>query len=459
MDECTSSLRVADVVSANARDLDRDLAWLGDVLDARLSAHFRPENATRDPLSIPPPRLDASDSPYARLLRDLDVAPEDRLVVLLALVPHVRPQMLDILYTRNEATARGFSEFGGVASTQHGGFLPTGQTAVFLLAGDSLELRFHAMQLFDGAHVLAKQNIVRVGPAVPGEPMLSGLLNISPEFLQRVTTGVESRPIFGSEFPARLVETSLTWEDLVLPQSALDQLDEIRRWMAHGPALLHEWEMGDRLRPNYTSLFYGPPGCGKTLAASLLGKLCGDCEVFKVDLSLIASRYVGDAEKALARVFDAAEHRRWLLFFDEADAIFGKRTRVDDSHDRYANQEVSYLLQRIEDFDGVVVLASNLKHNIDDAFLRRFQSMVHFPMPRAPERLRMWTRAFPRKATLDEGIDLRRIAERHELSGGTIMNVARFASLMALSRGEDRIQLDDLEDGIRRECLKEGRPN
>ena len=114
----------------------------------------------------------------------------------------------------------------------------------------------------------------------------------------------------------------------------------------------------------------------------------------------MASRYVGECEKALARVFDAAEHRRWLLFFDEADAIFGKRTRVDDAHDRYANQEVSYLLQRIEDFDGVVVLASNLKHNIDDAFLRRFHSMVFFPMPKAPERFKMWQ---PRASAQGDG--------------------------------------------------------
>jgi len=449
---------MADALTANACDLDADLAWLADVLDARLGSYFRPEDVTRDPLSIPPPDLHASNSPYARFLRETGLPLSLRLVVVLALAPHVRPQMLDVLYTRNDLTSRGFSEFGGVASSQHGGFLPTGQTAAFLLAGDSLLHRFQAMQLFDAEHILSHRNLVHLGPSSPGEPALSGILALSSESLQRFTTGVESRPVFGSEFPARLVKTSLTWDDLVLPEAAIDQLDEIRCWMKHGSALLTEWEMADRLHSGYTSLFYGPPGCGKTLGASLLGKLCG-CDVYKIDLSLIASRYVGECEKALARVFDAAEHRRWLLFFDEADAIFGKRTRVDDAHDRYANQEVSYLLQRIEDFDGVVVLASNLKHNIDDAFLRRFQSMVFFPMPKATERMRMWSRAFPRKATLDTAIDVRRLAEVHELSGGTIMNVARFASLMALSRGDDLIRLDDLEEGIRRECLKEGRPN
>jgi hypothetical protein len=449
---------MADVLTANARDLDADLRWLADVLDARLSAYFRADLSAPDPLSIAPPDLGASNSPYARFVREAALPSRVRLILLLALAPHVRPQLLDVLYTRNETTGRGFSEFGGVASAQHGGFLPTGQTAAFLLAGDSLSLRFGVLQLLDEDQLLSRGNLVRLASPAPGEPAVSGMLTLTTESLQRFTAGIESRPSFGTDFPARLVQTGLTWNDLVLPQSAIEQLDEIRRWIEHGPALLDEWGMRDRLRPGFASLFYGPPGCGKTLGASLLGNLC-DCDVYKIDLSLVASRYVGESEKALSRVFDAAEHRRWLLFFDEADAIFGKRTRVDDAHDRYANQEVSYLLQRIESFDGVCVLASNLKHNIDDAFLRRFQSMVYFPMPKAPERLTMWRRAFPSKATLEDDIDLRRLADVHELSGGTIMNVARYASLMALSRGDDLIRLDDLDEGIRRECLKEGRPH
>lgn len=447
-----------DQLAANARDLEAELSWLSAVVEARLNAHFHPGPGLIDPLAIPPPTLAGSESPYARLVREGRLPPPVRLVLLLALAPHVRPQLLDVLYARNEATGRGFSEIGGVASSQHGGFLPTGQTAAFLLAGDSLHARFRAMELFAGDSLLAREELLNLGPVGIGEPAAAGILTLSPMLLHLLTAGTASRPAFGPEFPARRVETDLAWDDLVLPRSALDQLDDIQRWMEHGRTLLHDWEMGDRLRPGYTSLFHGPPGCGKTLGASLLGKRCG-CEVYKIDLSLVASRYVGECEKALARVFDAAEHRGWLLLFDEADALFGKRTRVDDAHDRYANQEVSYLLQRIEEFDGVVVLASNLKQNIDDAFLRRFQSMVHFPMPRAPERLRMWRHSLPRKASLEAQIDLRRLAEAHELSGGTIMNVARFAALMALSRGDGTIRGEDLEEGIRRECLKEGRPN
>jgi hypothetical protein len=382
--------------------------------------------------------------------------PDVRLVVLLAMVPHVRPQLLDVLWTRNEATGRGFTEFGGLHGAGHGGFVPTGETAVFLLAGDDLAERFRAVRLFEADALLGRHDLLRLGPAAAGEPPLTGALALSRDVLHRVTTGVARAPEVGAEFPARRIRTALSWEDLVLPRATLEQLDEIRSWILHSDALLHRWGLAQRLHAGFTSLFCGPPGTGKTLAASLLGKLCG-CDVYMVDLALVVSKYVGETEKNLARVFDQAEHRRWILFFDEADALFGKRTAVSDAHDRFANQEVSFLLQRIEDFDGVVILASNLRANIDDAFVRRFSSVVEFPLPRSAERLRIWTDALPRIARLDAAVDLRRIADRYAVAGGTILNVVRYASLRALGRGDETIRLEDLEEGLRRELLKEGR--
>ncbi len=462
MDETTDPHRTADALSANARDLEAELEWFAAVLEARLQAYFgtgAQENGApprREMPDLPPPALDGSTSCYATFLREHALPPATRLVILLALIPHVRPQLLDVLWTRNEATQRGFTELGGVQGTSHGGFLPTGETAVFLLAGDDLSARFETARLFEGDQFLARHNVLHLAPVAAGEPRLSGALVLSPELLDRFTTGRERKPGFNSDFPARLIRTELAWNDLALPAATLDQLEEIKHWVLHSRTLLHDWGMRHRLRPGFTSLFHGPPGTGKTLSACLLGKHCG-CDVYKVDLSMIVSKYIGETEKNLARVFDLAEHKRWILFFDEADALFGKRTRVDDSHDRFANQEISYLLQRIEDFDGVVILASNFKANIDDAFLRRFQSVVHFPIPRPAERLRIWRESFPRPARLEERIELARIAEQHELSGGTILNVVRYASLQALSRGSQTILLDDLEEGTRRSMLKEGR--
>jgi hypothetical protein len=443
-------------MNANARDLERDLDWFARVLDARLKSYLRDPTAA-EPMAIAPPHLADSDSPWARFLREHQVTPAQRLVILLALIPHVRPQLLDVLLVRNELTGRGCTEFGGVQSAGgHGGFLPTGETALFLLSGDDLAARFASMRLFDGDELLARESVASLGPMSAIEPQLSGVLVLARDYLHRFTTGLERRPGFSSDFPARLVRTELAWEDLVLPPMTRDQLEEIKSWVVHGETLLGAWEMRAKLRPGFTVLFHGPPGTGKTLSACLIGKHSG-CDVYKVDLSLIVSKYVGETEKNLARIFDAAEHRRWILFFDEADALFGKRTQVDSSHDRFANQEVSFLLQRIEEFHGVIILASNLKSNIDDAFIRRFHSVLHFPLPRPAERRRLWREAFPAKAELEARIDLQHLAEKHEMAGGTIMNVVRYASLMALSRGGSMIRLEDVEEGIRRELSKEGR--
>jgi hypothetical protein len=455
MDEKTDLHGLADALTANARDLERELDWLAEVLNARLKAYFDASSPQRSVFDIPPP-LAESDSCFAQFIRQHQVPPSVRLIILLALTPHIRPQLLDMLWVRNEATQRGFTEFGGVHGASHGGFIPTGETAAFLLAGADLTARFEVMRLFEGDQFLARQNVLYLSPTSSFEPLLSGALTVSREYLHRFTAGVTRKPSFNSEFPARLIETQLGWEHLVLPASTLEQLEEIKHWIRHGATLLDQWEMRQKLRPGFTSLFYGPPGTGKTLSACLLGKHCG-CDVYKIDLSMIVSKYIGETEKNLAKIFDLAEHKGWILFFDEADALFGRRTRVDDAHDRYANQEVSFLLQRIEEFNGVVILASNMKSNIDDAFIRRFHSVIHFPVPRPAERQRIWRNAFPAMATLEDRIDLGRLSEKYELAGGTIMNVVRYSSLKALSRDETTIVLEDIEESIRRELLKEGR--
>src|SRR5262249_50610767 len=149
--------------------------------------------------------------------------------------------------------------------------------------------------------------------------------------------------------------------------------------------------------------------------------------------------------------------KNWILFFDEADSLFGKRTQTSSSNDRYANQEVSYLLQRMEDFPGVVVLATNLRANLDEAFSRRFQSMVYFPIPGPEQRLQLWQQSFPDKVSFEEGCDLPTLAEKYEMTGGAIINVSRYVSLLAIKRGINVITQKDILTGIRREFGKDGR--
>ena len=462
MDAKTNPCELVEFVSSNSALIERELIWLAAVIDARLTNYFeahqleQPASANKNVQLPEPPSIDAEQCGFARFLKQQNLCMAERMMLILAMTPYVRPQLLDVLLTKNEATGRGFTEFGGVAGLTHGGVLPTVETALFLYAGDVLEPRFELMQLLNGSSCLIQESVLQVGAVAQHEPWSSGALSISREQLDELSHEYEHQPGYSSDFPAQKISTSLSWEDLVLPAAVLEQLTEIRHWVSYGQTLLTDWEMADRLAPGYTTLFYGPPGTGKTLSASLLGKYC-DCEVYRIDLSMMVSKYIGETEKNLARVFDAAENRKWILFFDEADALFGKRTRVESSHDRHANQEVSFLLQRIESFSGVVALASNIKFNIDDSFIRRFQSVIEFPMPNLNERLRLWQQSFSRHSLLEQAVDLHQLSSDHHLSGGMILNVVRYASLRALARNSHKILLQDIQNGIRREYLKEGR--
>jgi hypothetical protein len=356
----------------------------------------------------------------------------------------------------NERLNRGFTEFGGILGKAHGGFLPTGETLLFLVAGNDLQRRLAVQRLFDRDHFFNRHNILKLDSVPRGEPLVAGQLVLADEIIDYLTNGELRKPDFSRDFPARLINTEMEWDELVLPASSLAQLAELEAWMRHEEALMNDWGLARRLRPGYKCLFYGPPGTGKTLTASLLGKRV-ERDVYRISLSSVVSKYIGETEKNLERIFDRAENMNCILFFDEADALFAKRTNISDAHDRYANQEVSYLLQRLEEYPGVVILATNFRGNIDDAFTRRFQAVVHLPMPGPAERLRIWAGAFSPRSKLEADLSLQDVAEAYEVSGGAIMNAVRYASLMALEAGGESIRRHDLVEGIRRELQKEGK--
>ncbi|WP_245965570.1 ATP-binding protein [Pseudorhodoferax soli] len=441
--------------AASADALERELAWLEQVLQARIGLHFGQQADAGALARIPVPLLD-DGSGYAGLVREAGLDADERLVLALALAPHLRPQLLDILCVRNSTLDRGFTEFGGCKGRAHTGFLPTAETAAFMLAGEALAPRFAAQQLLDEDRPLRRHRLLQLQHEAPGEPWLHAALQVGRDVLQRLVTGEVRKPDYGSGFPARRIGTRLGWDDLVLDADVMEEVQSIVAWYRHGSRLLGEWQLDKALKPGYRALFFGPPGTGKTLTATLIGQAVG-ADVYRIDLSMVVSKYIGETEKNLAQVFDQAQSRRWILFFDEADALFGKRTATSSSNDRYANQEVSYLLQRVEDFPGTVILATNLKANIDEAFARRFQSLVQFPMPDAEQRLRLWHGMLGHTGRLHADVDLAALADRHVLSGGAIANVVRSGALAALQGARERIGADDLRKGIAKELRKEGR--
>lgn len=192
------------------------------------------------------------------------------------------------------------------------------------------------------------------------------------------------------------------------------------------------------------------------MTATLLGKQF-ERDIYRIDLSQVVSKYIGETEKNLEKIFNKAENKNWILFFDEADALFGKRSNVQNAHDKYANQEVSYLLQRVEDFSGLIILATNYKSNIDQAFIRRFNAVIQFPLPNQQERYVLLKNGLPSKASYGADIDLPIISAKYELSGSAIMNVIHYASLRAINTDTNIISKDSLLEGLRREYDKEER--
>ncbi|HEU4323596.1 MAG TPA: AAA family ATPase, partial [Roseiflexaceae bacterium] len=256
---------------------------------------------------------------------------------------------------------------------------------------------------------------------------------------------------------AHKIAATYAWGDIVLPPDQVELLREICIQVRHRRTVLEQWGFDRRLAmgKGVNVLFAGSSGTGKTMAAEIIAADLG-LELYKVDLSSLVSKYIGETEKNLDRIFSAAREANAILFFDEADAIFGKRSEVKDAHDRYANIEVGYLLQKMEEYDGVVILATNLRKNLDDAFIRRLHVAVDFPFPEEPDRLRIWQKVFPADAPLAEDVDLLFLARQFKLAGGNIRNIALLAAYLGAEES-GQIGMRHLIRAVKREYQKLGK--
>lgn len=255
---------------------------------------------------------------------------------------------------------------------------------------------------------------------------------------------------------AQRIVPRYTWDHLILPPDQLAQLREISARMRYAHTVNEEWGFGKRIaNRGISALFAGESGTGKTLAAEVIGNELG-LVLYKVDLSSVVSKYIGETEKNLSAIFTEAQAGNAILFFDEADALFGKRSEVKDARDRYANIEIAYLLQQIEAYDGVVVLATNFRQNIDEAFTRRLDFLIDFPFPDSPYRQKIWAAHFPPDAPLAADVNLTEIADRYRLSGGNIRNAVVAAAYLAAADGRV-INAAHIKGAIRREHQKMGR--
>jgi ATP-dependent 26S proteasome regulatory subunit len=255
----------------------------------------------------------------------------------------------------------------------------------------------------------------------------------------------------------RKIKPHHAWKDIVLPEDRLRQLQEICNSMKYRSLVFDQWGFDRKLSlgKGLNILFAGPSGTGKTMAAEIMAGELG-LDLYKIDLSTVVSKYIGETEKNLARIFAEAETSNAILFFDEADALFGKRSEVRDSHDRYANIEINYLLQKMEEHEGVVILATNFRKNMDDAFVRRMHFTVEFSFPDESDRRRIWEQIWPKETPQSPDLDLDSMARRFEIPGGNIRNIAMAAAFLAASDG-GVVNMTHLLHGTRREYQKMGK--
>lgn len=415
---------------------------------------WRIRNASEDFGTGAPEYISANHEnfPLGAYISQKGLLHQEVIILLMALLPRLDPALLKRIYLEFPGSAM----FDFCSLNDNGRlFLPTVQMVQYILGGDRISERLKALDYLAAESVLLKDEIITFTDTAGDRTPVNSPISVSAEAFYTMILGKEALPKMSNDFPAEQLHTSRSWTDLILPDNTMEELRSIEAWYNSSPILMKDWGMQKKLKPGFRVLFYGDPGTGKTLAANLLGKYIKR-PVFRVDVSMLVSKYIGETEKQLAKLFDKAENKNWILFFDEADAIFGKRTNVKDAHDKYANQEVSYLLQRIETFSGLIILASNFKNNMDKAFTRRFHSCIKFNNPKHEERLRIWQHNLPTQLKLI-GIDLENIAQRYELTGSNIMNIIQDVSLkaIALKDPEYKVSSEMFLESIRKEYMKE----
>jgi SpoVK/Ycf46/Vps4 family AAA+-type ATPase len=263
----------------------------------------------------------------------------------------------------------------------------------------------------------------------------------------------------GEELTAlsRKIQPRYTWSDLVLPSDQMAQIRSICQQVKYQHIVYGQWGFGRKLSlgKGLNALFSGPPGTGKTMTAEVIANELG-LDLYKIDLSQVVSKYIGETEKSLNRIFTSAEQTNAILFFDEADALFGKRSEVKDAHDRYANIEIAYLLQKMEEYEGITILTTNLVQNLDEAFTRRIRFIIEFPFPDVENRLEIWRHAFPKETPVSSDVNFAAIAQQFKLAGGNIRNIALSAAFLAAEAGQS-VNMAHLLQATRREFQKMGR--
>ncbi|MCU0437364.1 MAG: ATP-binding protein [Raineya sp.] len=428
--------------------IEKELYWLEKLILSRIHNIDTEEK----PPVLSPPQL--NQEPYGIVVEDYCLSLPERICLALALAKSIKPEILAYFNVENEVIKY---MAGGFIKPHLNVFVPTIKTVLFLSAGDDYVLMQEHLAILNPRNRLILDQILIVnclGIQRETEEKEDDWINyhfrIPNTYLRYFLTGEEPRLDEDAGFPAYLATTSLNFEDITLSQTIREELEDLMKYMEVREKMLAFENVKGKVRENYIVVFSGMPGTGKSITAKTLGKKM-NLPVYIVDLSRVVSKYIGETEKNLEKIFDRFTGKPCLLFFDEADALFGRRTEVKDARDRYANQETAYLLQKIEEFSGVAILATNIQdveNSLDKAFQRRIRRHIHFDFPLEDERKLLWEKALPSSFTYENGL-IERLAKDYQVNGASIYNIISDTLVEAVYQNTNTIKFELLERYIK----------
>lgn len=423
--------------SVNTSVIGAHIKWLDEIIQKR-TIKAGSENTFFTDQTV---GVDLKDDPLSVLIQKFDLGIAERLVLALCIVSNLKPELLDRFLVVNPETEKMHRHYGGVINRRSLRFQPTLRTAIFLLSGNDTDQFLYYQSKLRSNNILFREQIVNLYSTEEHQDYAPDcIIQLDSAYVDYLFSGDIPRLDSGNNFPAKLLETNKTFADLVIKESAFKQLQPAINYVKVQQALYSNKSIQNKVKRGFVLLLHGPPGTGKTLTASILGNEL-NTQVYQIDSALVVSKYIGETEKNLERVFNRLEGKNCILFFDEADSLFGKRTEILDSKDRYANQGVSYLLQRVEQFDGLVILATNYEKNFDEAFKRRILSSVFIGRPSVEERILLWERSLPEGYSFSSENLVKALAKHFDFSGANISVVIKLCVEFAFSQGVTELSL------------------
>lgn len=435
-------------INQNLVALNQELDWLVSVIDQAIKSYLLHDGHENNWQDLPLPAV-IPNTAYGNFIKQHQLDSYARLALALTIAPQLRPHALDIFFSKNSIYDRSFTEFGGITANHYAGFLPTVQTLNFLFTVKDPLLFEKVNVLLTTSHVLQKERVVIIGETVNSLPKLSASISIHQNWFDHFVTGENLAITIDNQFGG-FITSNLAWDDLVLAPQTLAQISEITSWSKYQNTLMQEWGLNQKLKPGYRVLFYGEPGTGKTLTTTLIGKALGKF-VFRIDFVALVSSFIDKTEKNLAQIFKTANDRDWILYVDDADALFDNSNDNRSTIDHHNKVVRVKFLEYASDFAGLIIFSTTFSTKSNKCFASLFQNVIYFPMPDVAQRLRLWQNAFSGKISLAPDVNLTVIAENYPLSAGAIANVLRYCAIDTLQKNEILITENDLVKGVERE--------